>query len=112
MALSSEDGHSTWVNSRTLELAGVTKETQDPPGGVIERDPKTGEPSGTLRESAADLVSKVIPDYTVEELARGLEEYQTMALGFGITTAHEASLDLGGNDLEAYKALERAANSG
>ena len=109
VALSSEDGHSTWVNSRALDLAGVTKETKDPPGGVIERDPVTGEPNGTLRESAAGLVSKVIPDYTVEELARGLEEYQTMALAFGITTAHEASLGVGGNSLEAYKALETAA---
>jgi hypothetical protein len=108
-ALSSEDGHSTWVNSRALDLAGVTKATQNPPGGVIERDPKTGEPNGTLRESAADLVSKVIPDYTVEELTRGLEEYQTMALAFGITTAHDASLSVGGNDLKAYKALETAA---
>ncbi len=106
-ALSSEDGHSTWVNTKTLELAGVTKDTRDPPGGVIERDPKTGEPSGTLRESAARLVEKVIPDFTVEELARGLEEYQKMALGFGITTAHEASLHQGGNSLAAYKALER-----
>lgn len=109
VALSSEDGHSTWVNSRTLRLAGVTKATQNPPGGIIERDPKTGEPNGTLRESASDLVSKVIPDFTVEELARGLEEYQTMALAFGITTAHDASLGVGGNDLKAYKTLERAA---
>lgn len=106
-ALSSEDGHSTWVNTKTLELAGVTKDTRDPPGGVIERDPKTGEPSGTLRESAARLVFKVIPDFTADEIALGLEEYQKMALGFGITTAHEASLDPGGNSLAAYKALER-----
>jgi hypothetical protein len=106
-ALSSEDGHSTWVNTKTLGLAGVTKDTRDPPGGVIERDPKTGEPSGTLRESAAGLVDKVIPDFTADEIARGLEEYQKMALGFGITTAHEASLDPGGNSLAAYKTLER-----
>jgi len=106
-ALSSEDGHSTWVNTKTLELAGVTKATRDPPGGVIERDPKTGEPSGTLRESAAALVNKVIPDSTANEIVRGLEQYQEMALGFGITTAHEASLDPGGNSLAAYKALER-----
>jgi predicted amidohydrolase YtcJ len=105
-ALSSEDGHSTWVNTKTLELAKVTKDTPDPPGGVIERDPVTGAPTGTLRESAARLVEEVIPDFTVDELARGLEEYQKMALGFGITTAHEASLEIGGNSLAAYKALE------
>ncbi|HEX2695841.1 MAG TPA: amidohydrolase [Acidobacteriota bacterium] len=109
-ALSSEDGHSIWVNTKTLELAGVTKGTRDPPGGVIERDPKTGEPSGTLRESAARLVGKVIPDFTADEIARGLEEYQKMALGFGITTAHEASLDRDGNSLAAYKELEREGN--
>ncbi len=109
VALSSEDGHSTWVNSETLNLAGVTKETKNPPGGIIERDPMTGEPNGTLRESADALVSNVIPDYTVEEVARGLEEYQTMALALGITTAHEASLVVGANDLKAYKALETSA---
>ena len=46
---SSEDGHSSWVNSKALELAGVTNDTPDPAGGIIERDPDTGEPSGTLR---------------------------------------------------------------
>ena len=106
-ALSSEDGHSTWASKRTLTLAGITKKTPDPPGGVIERDPKTGEPTGTLRESAAGLLEKVIPEYTVGEIARGLEEYQRMALGFGITTAHEASINIGGRNLEAYKVLER-----
>jgi len=106
-ALSSEDGHSTWFNTKTLELAGVTKDTRDPPGGVIERDPKTGELSGTLRESAAHLVEDVIPEFTAGEIARGLEEYQKMALGFGITTAHEASLDVGKSSLAAYEALER-----
>jgi len=108
VALASEDGHSTWVNSKTLELAGVTKETPDPPGGVIERDPGTGEPSGTLRESAALLVENVIPEFTIEEIAKGLEAYQTMALGFGITTAHDASLHPGKNELRAYKRLEEA----
>ena len=46
------DGHSAWANSRALALAGVTRDTPDPPNGRIERDAR-GEPSGTLRESAA-----------------------------------------------------------
>ncbi len=62
---SSEDGHSSWVNSKALELAGVTKDTPDPEGGIIERDSDTGEPSGTLRESAAWLVADVVPPATV-----------------------------------------------
>jgi hypothetical protein len=107
VALSSEDGHSTWVNSKTLELAGITRKTPNPPGGVIERDPMTGEPNGTLREKAAGLATKIFPAYSVEELAKGLEAYQEMALSLGITTAHESSVGAGGSDIQAYKLLEK-----
>jgi hypothetical protein len=104
--LSSEDGHSKWVNSKTLELAGITRSTPDPEGGVIERDPATGEPTGTLREAAAELVAKIFPGYSADELAKGLEAYQAMALSFGITTAHDASVDVPGNEVLAYRALQ------
>ncbi len=50
------DGHSAWLNSKALATAGIKRETKDPPGGRIERD-ADGEPSGTLRESAVDLVT-------------------------------------------------------
>ena len=46
------DGHSAWANSRALELAGITRDTPDPPDGRVERDPRTGEPSGTLDQRA------------------------------------------------------------
>ena len=105
VSLASEDGHSKWVNSKTLELAGITRSTPDPEGGVIERDPATGEPTGTLREAAADLIADIFPGYTAEELTQGLEAYQAMALAYGITTAHDASLDVPGNELLAYRAL-------
>ena len=75
----SDGGHSIWVNSKTLELAGINKDTKNPPGGIIERDPVSKEPTGTLRESAADLVSKVFPAYSTEALMQGLVEYQAMA---------------------------------
>ena len=52
----SADGHSAWVNSRALQLAGIGPTTPDPANGRIERDARTGEPSGTLRESASELV--------------------------------------------------------
>jgi predicted amidohydrolase YtcJ len=103
----SEDGHSVWVNSKTLELARITEKSPDPPGGVIERYPGTREPGGVLRENAGRLLSGIFPGYGVEELMMGLESYQKMALAFGITTAHEASLDLGGNHIPAYKSLEK-----
>ena len=106
VSFSSEDGHSKWVNSKTLELAKITKDTKNPSGGVIEKDPITGEPDGTLRENAADLVSDIFPVYSVEELMKGLEAYQKMVLSFGITSAHDAYLDAGSNETEAYRNLE------
>lgn len=106
--ISSEDGHSVWVNSKTLELAGINTLTPDPEDGIIERYPGTLEPAGTLRESAADLVSGIFPDYTVAERVKGLEAYQEMALKLGITTAHDASLTPRTNDVAAYAELDRS----
>ena len=51
-------GHAGWANSRALALAGITAETPDPPGGEIERDPATGEPTGILLENAMNLISR------------------------------------------------------
>lgn len=61
--LSRKDGHSEWVNSRALELAGIERDTSDPAGGTIGRDER-GEPTGVLFENANELVDRVIPDYT------------------------------------------------
>jgi predicted amidohydrolase YtcJ len=55
------DGHMGLANSAALRLAGVTKETKDIPGGVIVRDPKTGEPTGVLKDEAMGPVQAVIP---------------------------------------------------
>ena len=55
VALDRKDGHSVWVNSAALRLAGITRETTDPSGGVIDRD-AAGQPSGTLRENAVELL--------------------------------------------------------
>ncbi len=55
------DGHSGWANSKALALAGITKETKDPPNGSIVRDPKTGEPTGALKEAATALVDGKLP---------------------------------------------------
>ena len=87
------DGHSAWANSRALELAGVSSKTPDPPHGRIERDPRTGEPSGTLREDAIALVSRVVPPRTNAELSAGLDRAQKLANRFGITTVFNAATD-------------------
>ena len=64
MYLLSSDGHSAWVNSKALELAGINEKTNDPPSGVIERYPNSREPSGVLREDAMALVHTLLPPYT------------------------------------------------
>ncbi len=103
IALASYDGHSLWVNTTTLERAQITKDTPDPEGGRIERDPETGEASGILRETASRLVDGVIPDYTLEERKYALLAYQEMAAGVGITMCHDAMLDAQG--IEAFNTL-------
>lgn len=103
--LTSADGHSAWVNSRALEVAGITKDTPDPPNGRIERDRKTGEPSGTLRESAQRLVADHLPPRTDAEYQDGLRRALAMAARFGITTLHEASASE--SILRAYAAAEQ-----
>jgi predicted amidohydrolase YtcJ len=104
VSLVSYDGHSVWANSVTLERAGITKDTPNPEGGLIERHPDTGEPSGTLRETAMKLVDEVIPDYSLEERKNTLIAYQEMAAQAGITLVHDAMLDAQG--IAAFKALE------
>lgn len=100
------DGHSTWVNSKALELAGITNETPDPPRGRIERDEKTGDPTGTLRESAIRLVTNKIPPYTAEDYTIGLRRGLKEANRVGITSVQEAAIRDG--HLAAYAALHQS----
>ena len=85
-----DTGHQSVVNSKALELAGVTKDTPDPPGGEIQRD-ENGEPTGLLYENAKDLVGRVIPPYTVEEVKTGYIEVLNQFSKWGVTSTHDAS---------------------
>ncbi|MEI7988710.1 MAG: amidohydrolase [Chloroflexota bacterium] len=105
--LDSVDGHSVWVNSKTLQMAGITKDTPDPEGGRIEHD-ASGNPSGALREAATDLVAEVLPPYTPEQIIEGLKYYQKMAHSFGITTAFIPGIGIDWNDLEALRQFEKS----
>lgn len=96
------DGHSAWVNSAALAAAKIDRSTPNPPLGVIERD-EDGEPSGTLRESAMRLVSRLLPPPTPEQNAEALRVGLMQANAFGITSLVEASA--GEEELAAYKAL-------
>jgi len=78
--LSAADGHSGWANSEALRLAGITRETQDPLNGRIERDAR-GEPTGTLRESAMALVTAVIPPVTAGSSTSGRKKAPSAGSG-------------------------------
>ena len=84
------DGHSAWVNSAALSAARIGKSTPNPALGVIERA-ADGTPSGTLRESAMQLVSALLPPPDDAERLRGLRTATDIASRYGITSAIEAS---------------------
>lgn len=115
VVLNSEDYHSLWVSSRALELAGITAATTDPPGGVIERLPD-GEPAGTLRETAMDLVTGVLPDFSEEQYREGILHYQRdIAAPAGITLVFDPVLPTPGKSLDrsaSLRAYRRMAEAG
>ncbi|UCG00760.1 MAG: amidohydrolase [Candidatus Heimdallarchaeota archaeon] len=86
-------GHLMVVNSRALELAKITKETPDPPGGKIDRDSKTNEATGILREEAMDLIGAVKPPTTKEAALSGLKKACDIALSWGCASIHDLGSD-------------------
>src|SRR5438067_6260159 len=93
------DGHMALANSLALKLAGVTRETKDPDGGVIVRDSKTGEPTGILKDAAQSFVWKVIPAASFEEKLAAAPARPNHAVSLGVTGAQEWSpeVDFGVN---------------
>ncbi|MDN5709644.1 MAG: amidohydrolase [Planococcus sp. (in: firmicutes)] len=79
--------HAVLANSRALELAGITKETEDPEGGVIVRD-TNGEPTGYLLDAAQDLVANVVPEVSVDYLTKALKTSVDDLLKLGLTGGH------------------------
>ncbi|MEU4574201.1 amidohydrolase [Nonomuraea sp. NPDC023979] len=83
------DHHAAWVNSRALELAGITRDTPDPADGRIERDPD-GTPTGVLHEGAMDLVGLLTPRPTAADLDAALAEAEAHLFSLGITGWQDA----------------------
>jgi predicted amidohydrolase YtcJ len=108
--ITSIDGHSMWVNSKALELAGITKTTKDPEGGVIQRDPKTGEPAGLLQESAMQLVDDLMPQYTKEQYKVAILWLQEWFNSLGFTTIFDALVEL--DNPAYYQAYQELAEDG
>ncbi|HSK20453.1 MAG TPA: amidohydrolase [Longimicrobiales bacterium] len=105
VAVSRLDGHMMVVNTRVLELAGITRDTPDPAGGAIVRDDMTGEPTGVLKDEAMSLVYRVMPASTPEERDEAFRRAQAHALSRGVTMVH----DMGDwADLEAYRRAQAA----
>ncbi|MEO8330609.1 MAG: amidohydrolase, partial [Candidatus Nanopelagicales bacterium] len=109
--LPNRDGHSGWVNSKALQLAGIDANTPDPADGRIEREPD-GSPSGTLHEGAMTLVSELVPPPTDADYDNALDVAQQYLFSLGITGWQDAIIgDVNGrpDNLDAYL---RAASDG
>ena len=109
--LRNSDHHGAWVNSRALELAGITAHTSDPVDGRIERDPD-GNPSGTLHEGAVILVMDVAPTPTGRDLYEGMLRGQEHCLSLGITHWQDALLRKFGQDVDGMAVYTDAVTAG
>lgn len=102
-------GHSYWVNSKALQLAGIDANTPDPENGEINRD-KDGNPSGGLQERATGLVEHLIPKPTPAEIEQAIVYTARHFNGLGITNWHDAGIDLDAAGrsgmLDAYAAVK------
>jgi predicted amidohydrolase YtcJ len=99
------DGHTSWANSKALALAKIEKDTPNPANGAIVRDPKTGEATGALKESAGSLVGKLVPKPTHEEKLVALRTGFHWANENGLTRVHSAGGDF--EEFALYDELRR-----
>ena len=89
--LLNRDVHGAWLNSKALELAGITADSPDPQHGRVERDPVTGEPTGTLHEGAAYWVNEhVVPRPAIADWEAAILEGQAHLHALGITGWQDA----------------------
>jgi len=99
------DGHTYWANSKALAVAHITKDTPNPPNGVIVRDPQSGEATGALKESANSLVAAVVPKPMRSEKLAALRAGIRWANENGLTRVHSAGQDF--EEFDLYDELLR-----
>ena len=107
--LEHRSGHAISLNSMALELAGIHRETPDPPGGVIEREPKTGEPTGTLFEMRSFLRRRVGQLRTRHEFDEGMRKASQLLTQYGITSVQDAGAD---NSIDRWDTFQRLQSEG
>lgn len=106
VVLQAVDHHTIWVNSKALEIAGLTADTKDPDGGTIARNPD-GSARGTLREpSAMDLIMKHSPERTLQDDVAAIAWASDRYLESGVTAATDAWVEPG--MAEAYIAADKS----
>lgn len=91
--LTAYDGHTTWANSKALQMAGITRHTADPVNGIIVRDAKTGEATGALKEAAGGLVRRIIPEPSRQDRLEALHQAMHYANSLGVVRVHIAGSD-------------------
>lgn len=98
-----KDGHSAWASTAALRAAGVSRGTEDPPGGTIDRD-TDGEPTGILRETAMDLVWRSVARETDAQLDAAMARVLTDLARFGVTAVHAMDSARGLGSLQRLRA--------
>jgi predicted amidohydrolase YtcJ len=97
------DGHAGLANAKAMEIAGITRQTLDPPGGRILRDEKTGDPTGVFVDNAMSLIGRHIPTLTRDQIKRAALLAIQKCLADGLTEVHDAGV--GRETLEVYREL-------
>jgi len=104
VVLTQTTGHYVVANSAALRLAGITKDTRDPPSGTIDRNPD-GSPTGLLRESAAELVWRLVPPRSATEIEAGIRDFAKAFNAAGMTGLKDPGISSEAWDI--YKKVER-----
>ena len=111
--LTAFDGHTGWANSKALALAGITKNSPDPPNGSFPRDPATGQPTGVVKEDADAVFQRVIPPPSRAERLQALRAGMLEANRVGLVRAICAGNDgLAASDFENFDLYDELRNSG
>ena len=97
VAFTNVGGHGIWVNSKALEVAGITRDTKDPPNGRIDRD-KKGEPVGSFQEAAVELIVKKLPPPSDKAREQALGYARDYFNSNGIVGWHDALVPISGDE--------------